>query len=205
MKEALSYIPDNERFMLIRCDLVLPEEYEVPKPNANIIGIAKNFSCKWKYENNVFLEERSNEHGVAGYFIFKDKSYLADVPLCGEFVRWLQQKEYKFEEQPLYNTHEYSLYSEWEKLPKSKCRPFNKMKIDGNKIYKTAIDNQGKQLAAREIAWYKKLKNSHFENIPRIYSYEPFCMELIKLSTLKTKGEKVENRNVNYIQDKNRQ
>ena len=60
--------------------------------NANIIGIAKNFSCKWKYENNVFLEERSNEHGVAGYFIFKDKSYLADVPLCGEFVRWLQQK-----------------------------------------------------------------------------------------------------------------
>lgn len=180
LQEAISYIPDNERFMLIWCDLVLPEEYETPNSENNIIGISKDFPCRWKYENGIFVEERSSEHGVAGHFIFKDKSYLKDVPLCGEFVKWLQEKQYKFEEQPLYKTHEYGLYSEWDKLPKAKCRPFNSMKIDGDKIYKMAIDEQGKKLAVREIAWYEKLKNTNFENIPKIYSYKPLCMEYIK-------------------------
>ena len=39
LKEALSYIPDNERFMLIRCDLVLPEEYEVPTSKISTVYV----------------------------------------------------------------------------------------------------------------------------------------------------------------------
>lgn len=179
MQEALSYIPSNERFILTWCDLVLPKEYEIPKSENNIIGISKDFPCRWKYENGVFEEERSTEYGVAGFFIFKDKSFLADVPIEGEFVRWLQCKGYVFEEQGLYHTHEYGIYSEWDKLPKSRCRPFNSMRIDGNKIYKTAIDEQGRRLAVREVAWYKKMQGKDFDNIPTIYEYEPLCMERI--------------------------
>lgn len=180
LQEAISYIPENERFMLIWCDLVLPEDYDIPESDNNIIGISKDFPCRWKYENERFAEERSFEYGVAGHFIFKDKSYLLDVPQEGEFVRWLQSKEYTFEEQPLYRTHEYGLYSEWDKLPKSRCRPFNRMEIQGDKIYKYGIDDQGKKLAVREVAWYKKLKGIHFDNIPQIFEYEPaICMERI--------------------------
>ena len=119
------------------------------------------------------------EHGVAGHFIFKNKTYLSDVPSEGEFVRWLQSKGYLFEEQCLYRTQEYGLYSEWEKLPRAKCRPFNRIEIDGDRLYKYAIDEQGRQLAQREVAWYKKLKGIHFDNIPQIYGYDPLCMELI--------------------------
>lgn len=180
LQEAISYIPESERFMLIWCDLVLPEDYDIPESDHNIIGISKDFPCRWKYENEKFAEERSFEYGVAGHFIFKDKSYLLDVPQEGEFVRWLQSKEYTFEEQPLYRTHEYGLYSEWDKLPKSRCRPFNRMEIQGDKIYKYGIDDQGKKLAVREVAWYKKLKGIHFDNIPQIFEYEPaICMERI--------------------------
>lgn len=177
--QALSYIPENERFMLIWCDLILPEDYKVPQTDDNIIGIAKDFPCRWKYENGVFVEQRSTDHGVAGHFIFKDKSVLADVPQEGELVRWMQAKGMKFTEQPLYKTHEYGIYSEWEKLPKMRCRPFNSLHIEGDRIYKTGIDEQGKMLAAREVAWYKKLQGQSFENIPVIYSYDPLCMELI--------------------------
>ena len=56
LKEALAYIPDNERFMLIWCDLVLPDEYEIPESANNIIGISKDFYCRWKYENGKFME-----------------------------------------------------------------------------------------------------------------------------------------------------
>ena len=179
LSEALSYIPEKERFMLIWCDLVLPEDYEIPDVDDNVVGISKDFPCRWKYENDSFVEERSMEHGVAGHFIFRDKSCLSDVPSEGEFVRWLQEKNMKFTEQPLYRTHEYGLYSEWERLPKMRCRPFNSLRIEGDRIYKTAVDEQGRKLAVREIAWYKKLQAQQFKNLPAIYSYDPLCMELI--------------------------
>lgn len=180
LKTAISYIPANERFMLIWCDLVLPTDYEIPETENNVIGISKDFSCRWKYEKGEFKEERSQEFGVAGYFIFKNKSYLEDVPEDGEFVRWLQIKGYTFEEQGLYHTHEYGLYDEWDKLPKTKCRPFNKIWVEDEKFYKEGIDKQGKALAARENAWYKALKRKRFKNLPEIYGYSPLCMEYIE-------------------------
>lgn len=179
LAQALTHIPEHERFMLIWCDLVLPDDYAPPQTEENVIGISKDFPCRWKYENGEFAEERSIGHGVAGHFIFKDKTYLVDVPEEGELVRWMQAKGMRFAEQPLYKTHEYGLYSEWEKMPKMRCRPFNSLHIEGDRLYKTSIDEQGKMLAKREVAWYKKLQGRHFENIPEIYSYDPLCMELI--------------------------
>ncbi len=179
LKEAISYIPDNERFMLIWCDLVLPKDYEIPESDNNIIGISKDFSCRWKYENGEFAEERSQEFGVAGHFIFNNKSYIEDVPEQGEFVRWLQSKGYIFEEQGLYHTHEYGLYDEWDKLPKTKCRPFNRTWIEDGKFYKEGIDKQGRDLTVRENAWYRALKGKQFRNLPEIYGYNPLCMECV--------------------------
>lgn len=179
MQEALSLIPEDVRFMLIWCDLILPDEYEIPDSDANIVGISKDFSCRWKYENNKFVEERSSEHGVAGHFIFKNKSFLKDVPEEGEFVRWLQSKNMQFEEQPLYKTKEYGLLSEWQKIPVEKCRPFNSIEVKNSHLIKRAIDAQGEALAVRECAWYKKIADKHFRNIPTIYDYMPLEMELI--------------------------
>lgn len=179
LSEAISYIPEHERFMLIWCDLILPVEYEIPETDFNVIGISKDFPCRWKYENNEFAEEYSDLHGVAGHFIFRDKSVIANIPEEGEFVRWLRDKGLTFEEQPLYKTKEYGLYSEWDKLPKMRCRPFNRITIDGDKVIKEGINDQGRKLAVREVAWYKKLQSRSFDAVPRIYSYEPLSMELI--------------------------
>jgi len=180
MQDAMSLIPEGAKFMLIWCDLILPAEYEIPDINdKNIIGISKDFPCRWKYENNQFVEERSTEYGVAGHFIFKDKSYLKNVPTDGELVRWMQGEGLTFEEQPLYKTKEYGLISEWEKIPVEKCRPFNSIEIVGDHLIKRAVDAQGEALAVRECAWYKKIADKHFVNIPAIYGYTPLEMELI--------------------------
>ncbi len=180
LKEAISLIPENERFMLIWCDLILPEDYELPDTDRNIIGISKDFFCRWMYKDGEFTEERSDIYGVAGHFIFNDKSVIKDVPQDGEFVRWLQsRRDIQFDTQPLYKTKEYGLYSEWEKLPRVRCRPFNRITIQGDKVIKEAIDEQGRKLAIREAAWYRKLSEKSFNALPRIYSYEPITMELI--------------------------
>ena len=179
LPEALSLIPEHERFMLIWCDLVLPEEYEFPDTDDNVVGISKDFSCRWTYEDGKFSEERSDQHGVAGHFIFKDKAVLAGLPEDGEFVRWLSETNIRFVEQPLYKTKEYGLYTEWNKLPKMRCRPFNTIEVKGDKLIKKPIDEQGRKLAVREVAWYKKLQGENFKNIPQIYSYDPLTMEMI--------------------------
>ncbi len=105
LKEALTLIPDGSPFMLIWCDLILPPEYELPDlASQDIIGISKDFPCRWTYEHGTFTEQRSQTQGVAGHFVFRDKSQLAAVPEDGEFVRWLQENHFTFDEQPLYRT-----------------------------------------------------------------------------------------------------
>ena len=68
IKQALSYIPPNKPFLLTWSDLILPENFELPK-NTDVqdyIGISKTFPCRWSYENGAFAEKRSMENGVAG-------------------------------------------------------------------------------------------------------------------------------------------
>lgn len=180
LQQALGCIPEKQSFLLIWCDLVLPNDFVPLEYAGNIIGISKDFVCRWKYENGKFSEERSAEHGVAGYFVFQDKKVLESVPKEGEFVRWLQKKAFEFEEQDLYRTHEYGIYEELNMLPKMRCRPFNRVWVDNNRFYKEGIDEQGAKLSMLENAWYQKLQKSNFKNIPIVYGYGPLCMELIR-------------------------
>ena len=185
MQEALALVPEDTNFLIIWCDLVLPQEHIFPSDdNFDYIGISKDFPCRWSYVNGEFIEEKSEEYGVAGYYLFRDKSTLINVPQEGEFVRWMRDEGLKFREHPLYKTHEYGLYSEWDKLPKMKCRPFNSIKITNGKLIKQAIDKQGQELAKREVAWYKKYLELVGTNdnalIPRISEFEPLTMEEIK-------------------------
>lgn len=179
IKKALKYIPKDESFLLIWSDLILPEEFQLPVKEGNYLGLSKDFPCRWKYENGEFVEERSTEYGVAGLFLFKNKSEIEDVPLEGEFVRWLKKKNMRLEELALSRTKEYGLISEYNKLKTQRCRPFNRMTTNGNKLIKEGIDEQGKKLAIREKAWYQFTKPLGFTDTPHIYSYEPFIMEKI--------------------------
>lgn len=178
--EALKRIPEDEPFLLIWSDLILPGTFEVPEKEADYIGISKGFRCRWKYEGGKLEEEPSLEYGVAGLFIFRNKKDLWDVPEKGEFVRWLQGKGLDFDELPLHKTKEVGLLSVYEELPVEKCRPFNRIYIDGDYIIKEGIDEQGQALAIRERAWYEKVRESRPELIPQIVSLEPLKMERIQ-------------------------
>lgn len=185
IRECLDKIPDNESFMLIWCDLVLSNIMEnyVKKQDVNYIGISKDFQCRWSYLDNEFKEVPSMENGVAGLFIFKNKQEIADVPLEGEFVRYLSQKtNLCFERLNLYGGLEIGTMLSYfqNELNKPKCRPFNKMEFKGDIVLKYPVNDQGRKLAEDEIAWYKKVSSLGYKNIPQIYGYDPLVMEKIK-------------------------
>lgn len=179
IRQALDIIPKNNPFLLIWSDLILPDNFLIPAETDNYLGLSGDFVCRWKYEDHRYAEEESIEHGVAGLFIFKDKTEISHVPSDGEFVKWLQSEEITPKELLLSKTKEYGLLSEYNKLQTNRCRPFNRMIDDGNKIIKEGIDEQGKKLAIREKNWYKTVESTDFHDFPHIYSYEPFVMEKI--------------------------
>ncbi len=189
--QALEKIPENKPFLLVWSDLILPEGFQLPdayekspasqgKEIPDYIGISKTFPCRWSYDHHQFKEERSQEHGVAGFFLFHNKTQLSKVPESGELVRWMQSEQMVFQEVSLAGTKEFGLIEEYEALGKEKCRPFNRITIEGEVLIKEAVDEQGRKLAARECAWYEKAKEKNSRILPRIYDTNPLRMEYIK-------------------------
>jgi len=184
LKEALSYIKEDEPFMLIWSDILLPSNFSLDNIDSgkNYIGISKNFECRWSYVEGVFKEEKSNEHGVAGLFIFNSKNVIDDVPTEGEFVRYLSTKKgIKFVELPLWGAREIGSKKSYERYEssRSQTRPFNQLLIDNDKVIKKPLDAQGERLAKLESNWYEFVKKYKFDYVPEIFSFNPLVMERI--------------------------
>lgn len=189
VRQATSLIPDREPFLLVWSDLILPTDLKLPEgyedgeiktvPQKDYIGISQTFPCRWSYRDGIFVEESSSKYGVAGFFLFTEKAKIADMPESGELVRWMQGKHMDFEKFGLAGTKEFGLIEEYEKLKRSKCRPFNKIMIAGDVLTKEPVDAQGKKLSVRECAWYEKAKEKGIEILPQIYDTNPLKMEYI--------------------------
>lgn len=183
---ALEKVPSGRSFMLIWSDLVLPKEFCFPEKEADYVGLSRNFRCRWRYFEDKFEEIPSEDCGVAGVFLFRDKRVLENVPYEGEFVKWLRENEIVFETFGLSRTKEYGLIREWQKENcaevgiERRCRPFNQMTVQGDVIVKEGIDKQGKELAVREKNWYRFVEKFEYSRIPKIYSYEPLTMQRIQ-------------------------
>lgn len=181
--ESLKYVPQDTPFMLIWCDLILSSVVGMPGDvSANYLGISKDFPCRWSFRDGAFREEPSSENGVAGMFIFRDKEQIADVPAEGEFVRYLSGKALHFERLNMYGGLEIGTMLSYfqNELNKPKCRPFNRMEFKGDIVLKYPINEQGERLAALEVAWYKKAAELGFDNVPRLYGYDPIVMEKVR-------------------------
>lgn len=187
IRQALQLIPEKEPMMLIWSDLILSERFELPEeygndtnvPTENYIGLSQTFPCRWKYKDGKFEEKVSEKYGVAGLFLFKDKDSLTGVPESGELVRWMHEQKMSYRTIGLAGTREFGNIEEYEKLEKEKCRPFNKIIVTDGVLTKEPVDAQGKELAAKECAWYEKAKERGLAILPQIYDTNPLKMEYI--------------------------
>lgn len=205
IKQALALIPDGQPFLLIWSDLILPDALVLPESyegtqsegeghcQNDYIGISKTFFCRWSYRNGKFIEEPSDDQGVAGFFLFTDKGKLKGIPANGELVRWMQQKKMQFQEISLAGTEEFGLLETYQRLERARCRPFNRITVSGDILIKEAVDSQGQALAAREYAWYEEARclmvaqngregdsQPEIDILPRIYGKNPLRMEYIR-------------------------
>lgn len=185
IRTALEKLPEKSPFLLIWSDLVLADSVELPEKEGDYIGLSQSFPCRWKYEAQTFAEEQSEKNGVAGWFLFTDKEKLKDIPMEGEFVRWLKEQEKRFVPLNLSDTREYGLLSVYREAQKEqtmrRCRPFNSLTSKDGMLIKSGIDEQGRRLAVIEKEWYRFVQERNFTRIPKIYQLEPdICMERVE-------------------------
>ena len=95
------------------------------------------------------------------------------MPESGELVRWMRDNGILYEPLGLAGTREFGLIEEYEKMEHSKCRPFNRITIQGETLVKEQVDVQGRELAEKECAWYEKTKNLGIAILPKIYETSP--------------------------------
>ena len=182
LKQALDFINDNEKFMLIWSDLILSNDFKPDElPDGNYIGILEGSTCSWSFINGKLDKTPSDKYGVAGCFVFQDKSSFANIPESGSFTSWLKGSGIKLSPMQMPKCPEVGTLDAIKNLKdtQNRCRPYNKMEFTEDKVIKTGLTEDGKKLIEREIIWYKKMTEYGFTSIPMIYSYKPLTMEKI--------------------------
>ena len=52
-----------------------------------LVGLSNTFKCRWSLKDKKFVNESSTDEGVAGFFVFKDKSKFKDLTIDKSLVR----------------------------------------------------------------------------------------------------------------------
>ena len=183
IKSALELIPAESSFMLIWSDLILGENFDTENlPDENYIGIAKNFPCSWSFFENQLEKKRIDGHGVAGFFIFKDKSMLETIPEQGSFTRYLAGQNLNLRELEIADTVDVGSIDSFRKIEsqfQDICRPYNRITFKDEIVIKEALTQDAQKLLKFETDWYDRISSEHNFGIPKIYSTNPLTMERI--------------------------
>ena len=181
IKEAVSYIPDNEPFMIIWSDIILSDSFcinEIVKGCQ--VGLV-DFPCSWSLKEGKLVNEQIAGKGVAGLYIFDNKSWFTDFPTEGSFTKWLAEKDIPLSPISLMGSIDVGTLEAYNEISttSNRCRPYNKIEFIDGKVVKTGLTPEAVKLIEREVVWYKKMEEYGFEYIPKVYNTNPLTMELI--------------------------
>ena len=149
-----------------------------------LVGLSNTFKCRWRLEEyNQFVNKSSTECGVAGFFVFRDKSYFKNLNIDKSLVRGFLRDCYlpeNIDSFYLDGCFEVGDKEKYEEILSKKVthRFFNKVEIVDDKVYKSCIVPEYDNVHENEKEWYKFL-DGKFSRIPKVYSVDPLIMQKI--------------------------
>lgn len=182
INKALTLLPEGVPFMLLWSDLLLSSDWQIPqKIEACHVGLFRELPCSWRMEEGRLEKKATNHDGVAGCFVFDNKEHLKGLPAEGSFTGWLAKSGLPLTPMDMLDTKEAGTLEALKKLDsvENRCRPYNHVEFDGNRVIKSGLTEEAKKLIDREVNWYKKVSEYGFDGIPKIYSLSPLTMEKI--------------------------
>ena len=184
MKKAVSFIPDDEPFILTWADLFFENDQKFFFRDELLVGLSNTFKCRWSLKDKKFVNESSTEEGVAGFFVFKDKSKFKDLTIEKSLVRGFLTDNYTQKDIDsfyLSGCFEVGEKERYEEILANKIthRFFNKVEIKEDRVYKSCIVPEYDNVHQNEKSWYKAI-GGRLKNIPTIHSINPLIMDRIE-------------------------
>lgn len=183
LDQALALIPNKEPFMIAWSDLLLGETFSLDSiENGCYIGITDQFTCSWRFKDGQLAKQTTSKNGVAGCFMFDSKERIPDVPPTGSFTEYLKGKERLMQSFPMGDLKEVGSLKALNSIDskENRCRPYNKMIFENDKVIKTGLTKEAEQLIEREVKWYQEVNSYGFKGIPQVYSFKPLTMARIE-------------------------
>jgi tRNA A-37 threonylcarbamoyl transferase component Bud32/GTP:adenosylcobinamide-phosphate guanylyltransferase len=182
LQTAIDAIPNKSKFALVWSDLYFSSKLNLPKTNANFIGISNKLMCRWRISNGRLVNEVGRKNGVIGLFIFRKPKELPLIPNSGEFVRFIAESDIKLKKFLVRGVSEIGTLNAFNEIKRneSHSRFFNSIKFHKNSVVKTIKNKDYAYLLENEINWYKFVKKAGYTNIPTIFRFKPLSMELLK-------------------------
>ena len=183
LNEAVSFIPDDEPFILTWADLFFESAQKFFFVEDLLVGLSNTFKCRWSLDGSKFVNESSTTQGVAGFFAFKDKSRFKNLTLDKSLVRGFLSDEYKAGEIGsfyLSGCFEVGEKEKYEEIIANKIthRFFNKVEMDDTTVYKSCIVPEYANVHQNEKDWYQFV-DGKFDRTPKLYSINPLIMQRI--------------------------
>lgn len=184
IKSALKNVPDGEPFIITWSDLFFEKEQEFEFDTEMLVGLAGDFDCRWSLENGIFKNVSSQERGVSGFFVFRNKERFAKLTTDKSLVRGFLSDNYMpYEISSFVNQKcfEVGTVGKYEEILSKEVnhRFFNEVKIEDDKVYKKCVDLKYENVHQAEKDWYEYVKDS-FTRIPIIYSTDPLIMSRVE-------------------------
>ena len=113
--------------------------------------------------------------------MFENKKFLEDIPSVGSFTKYLKQKQDALLPLSLEDVCEAGTLEAIQRIDtkENRCRPYNKITMQGETVIKEGLTEEAKKLIDREVAWYKALDGYGFQGIPKVYSLQPLTIARI--------------------------
>ena len=182
IKNAIKYIPYGKPFGIIWSDIFFRYKIKVPAKLDSYVGLTNENHCRWTFKHGKPVEEGGDDNGIFGFFIFKSKKEIKNVPSSGEFVKFLRDSNVKLRPYYLNGVYEVGTIDKYNKLAEENrfnTRFFNNIKIRGNIVTKIARYNEFENLIEKEVNWYKFVIGKKYTSIPKIISFKPLKMQFI--------------------------
>lgn len=182
ISKALEYIPEESPFMIVWSDILLSEDFcpEALEPGC-YVGITNQFSCSWSFQNGVLEKTAVQKNGVAGCFLFDQKERLSGIPLWGSFTKFLQGLASSLAPMSMGMSQEVGTLESITSIDgiENRCRPYNQILIDGERVIKRGLTAEAEKLIQREVEWYRTVAALGFKGISELYSLTPLTMSRI--------------------------
>lgn len=185
IREALRYVPEGEPVLLVWSDLILPHNFRDVIDACNLNGGCAigtvNFPCSWRVDGNRLVHEKGDKDGVAGLYVFANKTLLETVPNEGSFTTWLSRQTFPMKALPIEGCIDIGTIEAYQKVETSqyRCRPYNHIEVKDDAVIKIGLTDEAKTFVLREISWYELAKKYAFKHVPSLLATSPMTLSRV--------------------------